>query len=287
MKKRVALINPPSPFLISQRVFPNLGIVQVATSLRTSGIGVDIIDLCGVNEPEKEIEKIIREYEAFGFSSTSPQFKETYSLHKLLKHKNPNAFTIIGGPHASAMASLRRKDPQRKDINFFTLEEFDVVFEGEADADPLSILEKTGPKWRQAPLLKDIASAPIPDRGLIDVHSYKYSINGDSATTLLSQRGCPFKCTFCSGRDIEMYRIVRSNSPERVLEELDYLNQKFGFMAFMWFDDEINVNPKRLIDLSKALQKRDYSHRGFVRSDLLVRFPDTLDALIDAGFVEL
>ena len=88
-------------------------------------------------------------------------------------------------------------------------------------------------------------------------------------------------------REVEIYRKVRSKSPEKVLEELDYLNSKFGFTSFMWFDDEVNVNSSRLLELSKRLQKRNYSHRGFIRSDLLVKHPETLDYLVDAGFVEL
>ena len=46
----------------------------------------------------------------------------------------------------------------------------------------------------------------------------------------MTQRGCPFQCTFCCGRNIDMYRKVRSKSPEQILEELDYLNSEFGFI---------------------------------------------------------
>jgi radical SAM superfamily enzyme YgiQ (UPF0313 family) len=35
------------------------------------------------------------------------------------------------------------------------------------------------------------------------------------------------------------------------------------------------------------LAKRKYIHRGFVRSDLLLKHPETLDQLAEAGFVEL
>jgi anaerobic magnesium-protoporphyrin IX monomethyl ester cyclase len=84
-----------------------------------------------------------------------------------------------------------------------------------------------------------------------------------------------------------MYRRARSKSPEKVVEELDYLNEEFGFSSFMWFDDELNLNPKRVIELSRLLGRREYSHRGFVRSDMLLKHPETLESLIDAGFIEL
>jgi len=84
-----------------------------------------------------------------------------------------------------------------------------------------------------------------------------------------------------------MYKILRVHSSKRVMEELDYLNREFGFEAFMWFDDEINLDSKRLIELCKLLQKRDYKHRGFIRTDLLCKNPEVLNALVEAGFVEL
>jgi radical SAM superfamily enzyme YgiQ (UPF0313 family) len=280
---RIALINPPSPFLINQRVFPNLGLLDVATSLKENGESVSLIDLCGFIDPEMEITKIAHQFDIFGFSSTTPQFLETYKLHKLLKRQNPEARTIIGGAHPSAMYSVLQAG-KIKDPNLAPLEEFDHIVVGEGENLNFFDLKKG---WIITPLIKDINKLPIPDRSLIDIKSYEYFLDEKPATTIMTQRGCPFKCTFCCGREIDMYRKVRSKSPERLVEELDYLHGEFGFNNFMWFDDEINVNPGRLRDLSKKLRLRPYSHRGFVRSDLLVKHPETLDDLAEAGFVEL
>jgi radical SAM superfamily enzyme YgiQ (UPF0313 family) len=204
-------------------------------------------------------------------------------LHEILKRENPRAKTIIGGAHPSAVHSLI-KAGQLDDPNIPPLEKFDYIVVGEGERMDITSLEKG---WNMEPLMRDINELDIPDRSLIDIASYKYELKGDFATTVMSQRGCPFSCSFCCGRDVDMYRRVRSKSPEKILEELDYLNSEFGFSSFMWFDDEVNVNSPRLKALSGQLQKRSYSHRGFVRSDLLVRNPETLDYLADAGFVEL
>lgn len=282
-KKRIVLINPPSPFLINQRVFPNLGLFDVATSQIARGEDISVIDLCGSEDPLGEIEQIANEFDLFGFSSTTPQFVETYKLHKHLKKINPSARTIIGGAHPSAIYSLIQAK-QLDDPNIKPLEEFDHVIVGEGEYLNLNSLEKG---WNIAPLVKNLDELQIPDRSLINLKSYKYFLNEKPTTTIMSQRGCPFPCTFCCGREVEMYKKVRSKSPDTVIKELDYLNAEFGFNSFMWFDDEVNVNPKRLKELSKKLQNKNYSHRGFVRSDLLARHPETLDYLADAGFVEL
>lgn len=276
--KKIALINPPSPFLTNDRVFPNIGLVRVATQLKMDGHNVDIHDFSG--EKPKRIEDI-GDYDVYGFSSTSPQFPQAMKLFMGLKETKPNAKTIIGGPHASALYHLRQKGI--KDTNIKDLEVFDTIFAGEGE----NTKNMFKPGWQKADLIKDINSVPTPDRSLIDLISYKYNMFGEPTTTIQTQRGCPFLCEFCSGRDIEMYNKARNHSPERVLKELDDLHNTYGYSSFMWYDDEINTNPKRLEELCRALESRPYQHRGFVRSDLVVRNPESIKWLKAAGFVKL
>jgi anaerobic magnesium-protoporphyrin IX monomethyl ester cyclase len=287
-KRKVALINPPSPFLINERVFPNLGLLNVATSLNRQGYSANVYDFSGVRDAAEQIRQIAGDYNYIGFSSTSPQFIHAYRLFTEAKKSNPKAKFFIGGAHASSVSSFRSKNLENafSDPNVRKLEEFDIIFEGEGEYVGPEIFRE-GPKWRKMPLIENIDQTPIPDRSMIDILSYKYLLNGSATTTIMSQRGCPYQCSFCCGRDIEMYRSARAHSPQRILQELDYLNKEFGFSSFMWFDDEVNVNPKRLKEISALIRDREYAHRGFVRSDLILKFPDILKHLKDAGFVEL
>jgi radical SAM superfamily enzyme YgiQ (UPF0313 family) len=273
------LINPPSPFLQDEKVFPYLGILQIATMWRNRGIEVMVQDLNGDKKWRDTIRSIASHDMIFGISSTSAQFKYAYEINRIIKKENPRAHTIIGGSHATAISHLRRRG--LIDINTRTLEEFDTIVEGDGE-----YFDKTNRKWIAMPNI-DIRANPIADRNLMDIESYTYKIDGRFATTIMTQRGCPFKCEFCSGREIDMYRKVRQREPWDVIEEMDRLNQDYGYSAFMWFDDEININPERLEMLCNLLSKRDYKHRGFVRADLIDRFPETLDHLQRAGFMEL
>jgi len=274
--EKIVLVNPPSPFLIDEKVFPNLGIINVGTILKERGMNVEIIDLAGEKKYLDKIKEIALSTNIIGFSSTTPQFYNTFQLNKVAKETNPNLFTILGGAHASAMAYLPLTDPNQEG-----LKSFDMIFAGEGEG----FIIKEG--VYKAPLVKNIENLPIPDRSLMDITSYEYYLNGKPTTTLMTQRGCPFSCNFCSGREIEMYKKFRMNSPEKIVKELDYLNKEFGYTSFMWYDDEININIKKLFKLSKLLEKRPYIHRGFVRSDLIHKNPDSVEALANAGFVEL
>jgi len=283
MKKNIALINPNSPFLINERVFPNMGLVRVATQLQKDGHKVDLYDFAGRNESEinTKIENIAHNYDIYGFSSTTPQFPYIMKIFNKLKESNPNAKTIIGGAHVSALYHLREK--KIKDVNINDLEVFDTIFAGEGE-DTAKIF---GDGWQKGKIIKNIDDVLIPDRKFLDMNSYDYKLFGHSTTSIQTQRGCPHKCTFCSGRDIEMYNRIRTHSPKRVLQEMDELHEEYGFESYMWYDDEININIGRLEKLCGELKKRPYQHRGFVRSDNIVKYPDSVKWMKDAGFVKL
>src|SRR3989339_1356880 len=193
--KKIALINPPSPFLINDKVFPNSGLLQLTTSLKEKGYNARIIDLCGNENPLKKMFNEIQDETHIGFSSTTPQFVDTYKLHKELKKKIPKIKTIIGGAHPSAIYSLM-KNGRTEDVNIKPLMEFDHIVVGEGDEiDPFNLQKG----WNVQKLIKDINEKPIPDRKLIDILSYEYSLKCKSTPTIVTQRGCPFKCTFCCG----------------------------------------------------------------------------------------
>ena len=276
---KVALINPMAPFLINERVFPNIGLVRVGTQLKEEGHEVQIFDYAG-REPE-EIREIPNDFDYYSFSSTTPQFPYTMRLFNKLKEQNPDAKTTLGGAHASCLYQLRQKGID--DINIDDLEVFDTIFAGEGE-ETTNMFEEG---WQKANLIRDIDATPIPDRSLIDITSYKYDLLGKPTTSVQTQRGCPYKCTFCCGRDVEMYNRVRTHSTERVLEEMDELHDRYGFDSFMWYDDEINLSMGRLEELCEALSTRPYQHRGFVRSDSIAKHPESVQWMKNAGFVKL
>ena len=283
MKEKIALINPNSPFLTNERVFPNIGLVRVATQLKADGYNVDLIDCAGRKDADKLMKEIANKYDVFGFSSTTPQFPRVYKMNKIIKKHNPNAHTVIGGAHPSSLYPLMMRNVQ--DINIYDLKSFDTIFVGEGELDNAKrMLEKGVVK---VPIIKNIDDTLIPDKDFIDAKSYKFFLNGEPTTNIQTQRGCPHQCVFCSGRDTEMYNRVRMHSPERVLEELDEQNRKYGFNCFMWYDDEINLNMGRLEKLCEALSTRPYKHRGFIRSDNIVKYPESVQWMKDAGFVKL
>ena len=73
---------------------------------------------------------------------------------------------------------------------------------------------------------KQFSELPPPARHLVDMSSYKYSIEGVPALSLIAQLGCPFHCTFCSGRNSPFLRKIRLRSIESVIDEVEIYNSQ-------------------------------------------------------------
>ncbi len=271
---KATLINPPSPFLIDERVFPYLGILNLATVMRKDGHDVDVVDLSGNKEWEQTVSDLPRA-DMFGVTSTSAQYKFAHKIARLLGTKGQR---VIGGTHVNNLVDTNDEK------NLRDLEVFDTVFVGEGEK--YHGVEDAGRRF-DAGFVKNLDDIPIADREFYDIGSYHYEIDGRPATTMLTQRGCPYNCDFCSGRFNPMYRTSRQHSAKRVVEEMSELEKKFGYKGFMWFDDEININPQRLQEIAERTKGKDYRHRGFLRSDLLLKHPEQLKHLWDMGFRDL
>ena len=77
----------------------------------------------------------------------------------------------------------------------------------------------------------------MPARDLLDIDSYHYSIEGNKATSLIAQLGCPFKCAFCGGRYSPFLRRIRNRGVESIISEVEHLYLTYGYTGFMFYDD--------------------------------------------------
>jgi anaerobic magnesium-protoporphyrin IX monomethyl ester cyclase len=116
------------------------------------------------------------------------------------------------------------------------------------------------------------------------VGSYRYSIDGVPAMSLIAQLGCPFGCGFCAGRHSPMLRHIRKRSTANVVAEMQHMADRWGCRGYMFYDDELNVNPQ-MIELMEAIadvSKGDWRLRGFVKAELFD--DDQAAAMYRAGF---
>lgn len=271
---KILLVNPNSTFLMDDKVFPSLGLLYLSAYLKANGYqDIELIDLNGGHELPDAIEADI-----VGFYSNTPQFPHAKKLSKEIKNINAvkDALYIIGGPHVSG-------NPED------ALQDFDIIVVGEGERILLDIVRnKEAKKTLSARILKcgyekDIDRFPFPDRDLIDIKSYKYFLNKKLTTTLVTSRGCPFGCNFCANN--VWGKTLRMRSPQNVFEEVALLKDKYGYEAFMFFDDTMTVDKKRMQGICALLKGLKIIYRCFIRSDTVDR--QVLELMRDSGCVEV
>jgi len=88
---------PSSPFLLDDKVFPALGLLKVAASLREAGHTVDVLDLSGKADELGALNTYVSRNPGvtFGITATSPQMP---AAMRILKALPPDAHVILGGP---------------------------------------------------------------------------------------------------------------------------------------------------------------------------------------------
>jgi radical SAM superfamily enzyme YgiQ (UPF0313 family) len=289
-RESICLIIPPSLFLLDERVFVNLGILRVAAVLEQAGYPVAVMDLSGFDNFEDVVVDYLRASDTtniFGLTSTTPQIPQTIKIARLIRALRPEARLILGGPHVTLIHTAYKRE-QRQDIAgratraFHDLQAaFDHLVSGDGEEAIFVAIKADAPRVidandRRSPLFLDnqhYNDLPFPARHLVDLSSYHYSIDNQPATSLIAQLGCPFACGFCGGREAPFLRTVRMRTTEKILREIEAIHRDFGYTGFMFYDDELNVNPK-MLELMQglvALQDRlgvAFRLRGFVKAEL-------------------
>lgn len=252
MQKKIALIQPDSPYLLCPLAFPNLGLMYVSSFLKNEGHPVKIYDLTG-GVPLPEIEADI-----FGFSCQITQFEDVIKLKDKLKEKNKNSVFVIGGPFPT-------HSPQDcLDAGF------DAVVRGEGEISMLNLINDF-PNLKSKIYESDKFIDPnklFPDWDGINPLRYKYQLMGKRCINILTKRGnCPFHCTFCAKQEYNKSPL-RLRTPEHVLEEVLFLKNKFGFGSISIFDDELFPKRERDRKILEGLFNLKMPYRCLTRADL-------------------
>jgi radical SAM superfamily enzyme YgiQ (UPF0313 family) len=111
------------------------------------------------------------------------------------------------------------------------------------------VVEETPPRKPT----KDLDSLPFPARDLLPMDSYKIFGSSFPATTMISSRGCPYGCEFCTVTHFYGRR-WRTRSPENVVEEMNHIHEQ-GYLAIAFVDDLFAKNPKRVRAICREIIK--------------------------------
>ena len=302
-KPMVALITPPSIFLLDERVFVNLGILKIAAMLEARDHPVEHLDLSGVENYLDALRAYLVTTRAgfVGITVTTPQLPSVVKIVAAIRAARPELRVILGGPHVTlthtAMKLERRAGRvSRAHQALAQLEALaDVLVSGDGELaifdalqpEASGVIDGDDPRGGLLLTSETYDATPYPARHLVDLPSYRYDIDGRPATSLIAQLGCPFGCGFCGGRNANALRMIRTRSIQSIVDEVRLLYRVYGYTGFMFYDDELNVN-KDVVPLMSALADLqdelgvDFRFRGFVKAQLFTA-PQAA-AMFRAGF---
>lgn len=247
---------------------PPLGILQIASVLRRSGVEVSALDQAAENlSIDEVVDWVVKEDpDILGISVLISSSLVAPEIAQEVKKKNPEITIVFGNHHATFNAErILAKYPP-----------IDIVVRGEGERTCLELVDYMRGKKRlkdvlgitfrhnrrvistaELPILKDVDSLPFPARDLLGAVYHNTTIGVNVApkkfTSILSSRGCAFKCRFCSCTSMA-HSFWRSRSIESILDELHFLESE-GYRQLMFVDDNFTLNPRRVIELCQRMRK--------------------------------
>ncbi len=266
---------------------PPLGLAYIASVLRDHH-QVKIIDFSVEKQDWNNYP--YSEFDIVGISVDTARYPFSLRIAKLAK--NRGATVVMGGPHVSFLD----KDALESGV-------VDYVIRNEGEYSFLSLarsLSKEVPSEEvrgvsyltngelsrppDAPFIDDLDSLPFPARELLPLKLYREKMNGRLTTTLITSRGCPFNCDFCSSSQFFGVR-WRARSAENIFEEMELLYKEYNYRALSFVDDNFTLNPSRAIKLSEKLinQGWDLIWGAWSRVDTIVNNPGMVRMMSKAG----
>jgi anaerobic magnesium-protoporphyrin IX monomethyl ester cyclase len=271
--------------------FPPLGVSYLASSLLEVGHEVQILDCTFMNKPEALQQALEVRAEVVGIYCMVTMLDDCQWLARQLRAST--RLLMVGGP-------LPTCDPQS------FVNDFDVVVRGEGESTVLELLQvyssggdyspvagitylkkfdKDGKEKSETltnpdrPFIKDLDRLNFPARHLLPNRNYiqfgkkQY---GYSITTVMSTRGCPYDCEFCS--NVIFGGSYRERSARNVVDEIEQV-LSVGYDRISFADDVFTMRQKRVLEVCAEIAQRGLQFNW----EYLARV-DSIDA---ATFVEM
>ncbi len=276
---------------------PNLGIASVGGNI-DSHHDVFLVDLIRKRRGVKKyLTKIMAKIvpDLVGLSAMAWQYDTCIKIAHLLKEVQPQVKIVIGGYHATLMADEIAESPESQWIDFIVRGEGEEVCRRLVNAldgtdilaDIPSLSHREGESFVHNSLGQNLDLAtlkpPIRDKRRL---TWGYHLMNAGIETLETSRGCTRSCNFCSMKN--MYgRTFRTYPISRVLYDIDDIYYKRKVRAIFITDDNMVLNPSRVMELCDAIIARGYKKlRLFVQADCVTisQHEDMVEKMAAAGF---
>ena len=292
--------------------FP-LGIAYCAAHLEKHGYDVQILD-CFAQNPDEVVDgdtvragmtddEIIDYINDFDpqvvgvsqmFSYLEPVCK---SIFELVKNIDSKIITLWGGTHPTVETESCVSDNN-----------VDYIIMGEGEAPILELIKRLNNnesvqgmpslayvnEFGQPNISKDrlwiddLDDHVLPERSKLDLTRYTTGETGEKTFNMVTSRGCPFACTFCSAPEFYQKR-YKGRSPECVVDEMELLINQYGAEVILVEDENLTVEKKRLEAIMDEMIRREIKVKWNAEVGLTIAYLDLnlITKMKQTGFIEL
>ena len=291
---KILLINPPA-INFYHRIglkLPPLGLAYLASILRDKKHSVKIVDLNV--EPLDYRFLPYKDFDIVGISVDTTRYPVSRKI--AIAAKNHKVKVVMGGPHAAFF-----------DEEILTSESVDYVIRGEGEHGMLDLVERLDSggelervdglsfrdngNWFKNPsrsFIQDLDSLSFPARELLPLNLYTHNMGKRFSATMVTSRGCPFNCDFCSCSEFSGIK-WRTRSVENIIEEISVLYNRYGYRAISFLDDNFTLNPNRVIEFCESILRRGWNIEwwAFSRIDTIIKNEKMVGLMAKAGLKQV
>ena len=275
---KVILISMPDvvPIIIHEMAvhMPNHGIASVGGNIDTEH-EVYLIDLIRKRGSiRKYLNRVVERIkpDLIGLSAMAWQYDTCIRIAHLLKEIRPEVRIVLGGYHATLMHEEIASSPEAQWIDFIVRGEGEEVCRRLVNAlagndcftDIPGLSYREDGAFRHNPRGEnlDLSTLKLPIRDKRRL-TWGYHLIYSKIELLETSRGCTRSCNFCSMK--HMYgRTFRTYPISRVLEDLDDIYYKHKTRWVFITDDNMVLNPHRVMELCDAIIARNYKNLNIV-----------------------
>lgn len=271
---KVTLVNPPqtaSKYKFMGVISPPLGIAYMAAVLRENNVNVNIIDASAedMNFKEFQDEIINRKPDLVAITALTPTIGKALDSAKVIKDAMPETKVVLGGYHPTFNYEETIND-----------ENVDYVIRGEGELILLNLVktlesddnlhdvnglvfQEENSNGEKSIVINPIAhpidnldDLPYPALDLLPMDKYKLLDMDTHMTTMITSRGCPMQCSFCSSAAMHG-KFMRERSVKSIVDEIEYLKETYDINIIAFMDDTFTLKKKRVMAICDEILKRD------------------------------
>lgn len=268
---KVLFVNPPqtaSKYKFMGVIAPPLGIAYMAGVLQENNIDVEILDASAEDMDFKDVEKELlkRKPDLVALTALTPTIGRALETAQVVKETLPDSIVVMGGYH-----------PTFNFIETLEDENVDIVIRGEGEYIMLNLVQALENQSSlhdvkgivfedknskeivvnpEAPLIQDLDELPFPALNLLPMKKYRLLDIDTHMTTMITTRGCPMQCSFCSSAAMHGKKI-RERSVENIVDEIEYLKTNYDIDTIAFMDDTFTLKKRKVMAICDEILKRN------------------------------